>query len=427
MLMIDLASSAQDTATERHAARRAALACMITLAVVLGIGRFAFTPLLPLMLHGSALGQPQIDIQHGGWLASANYAGYFVGAITCAALRVEPARMVRVGLVATVLLTLAMGVTSQFWVWAVVRFVAGAVSAWTFVFASQWGLRRLAELGAHGWGGVIYTGPGMGIVGTGLLVSAAGGYGATVGWIGFGLIGAVLSILVWPVFRTAPGDATRATGPATTATRRASPAGQRASTNHAWHRADAFWLILLYGVPGFGYIITATFLPVIARHALPGSSWPDLFWPMFGAALIVGALLAARLPVHWDNRTLLAGCYVLQAAGIALGIVWPTAGGFSLGSILIGLPFTAITLFAMREARRLLGDEAAGLMGYATAAYGVGQIVGPLVAAPVAEHTGSFSPALWLAAGTLLLGAVGLIVVAHMPGGRGRMPDCGCN
>ncbi|MCP2085089.1 UNVERIFIED_ORG: MFS family permease [Paraburkholderia sediminicola] len=425
--MIDLASSAQDTATERHAARRAALACMITLAVVLGIGRFAFTPLLPLMLHGSALGQPQIDIQHGGWLASANYAGYFVGAITCAALRVEPARMVRVGLVATVLLTLAMGVTGQFWVWAVVRFVAGAVSAWTFVFASQWGLRRLAELGAHGWGGVIYTGPGMGIVGTGLLVSAAGGYGATVGWIGFGLIGAVLSILVWPVFRTAPGDATRATGPATTATRRASPAGQRASTNHAWHRADAFWLILLYGVPGFGYIITATFLPVIARHALPGSSWPDLFWPMFGAALIVGALLAARLPVHWDNRTLLAGCYVLQAAGIALGIVWPTAGGFSLGSILIGLPFTAITLFAMREARRLLGDEAAGLMGYATAAYGVGQIVGPLVAAPVAEHTGSFSPALWLAAGTLLLGAVGLIVVAHMPRGRGRMPDCGCN
>ncbi|MCX4173384.1 MULTISPECIES: YbfB/YjiJ family MFS transporter [Paraburkholderia] len=462
--MIDLASSAQDTATERHAARRAALACMITLAVVLGIGRFAFTPLLPLMLHGGALGQPQIDIQHGGWLASANYAGYFVGAITCAALRVAPARMVRAGLVATVLLTLAMGVTSQFWVWAVVRFIAGAVSAWTFVFASQWGLRRLAELGAHGWGGVIYTGPGMGIVGTGLLVSAAGGYGATVGWIGFGLIAAVLSIVVWPVFGAVTGTtskgatlATNGSMPVAHASQRSAgqhsagqhdtgqyvaiqrptnhfsvanqipAAGQHAPTNRAPHRADAFWLILLYGVPGFGYIITATFLPVIARHALPGSSWPDLFWPMFGAALIVGALLAARLPVHWDNRTLLAGCYVLQAAGIALGIVWPTAGGFSLGSILIGLPFTAITLFAMREARRLLGDEAAGLMGYATAAYGVGQIVGPLVAAPIAEHTGSFSPALWLAAGTLLLGAAGLIVVAHMPRGRGRMPDCGCN
>src|SRR6185437_13064406 len=160
--MNDLASRAYDRSTETHAARRAALACMVTLAVALGIGRFAFTPLLPLMLHGSALGQPQLDIQHGGWLASFNYAGYFVGAVSCAALRVQPARMVRVGLIATVALTLAMGVTSQFWVWAVVRFVAGAVSAWTFVFASQWGLRRLAELGAHSWSGVIYTGPGVG-------------------------------------------------------------------------------------------------------------------------------------------------------------------------------------------------------------------------------------------------------------------------
>jgi MFS family permease len=124
---------------------------------------------------------------------------------------------------------------------------------------------------------------------------------------------------------------------------------------------------------------------------------------------------------------LLAGAYVLQAIGIALGIVWPTAGGFSLGSILIGLPFTAITLFAMREARRLRGDDAAGLMGYATAAYGIGQIAGPLVAAPIAAHTGSFSLALWLAAAALLAGAVGLIVVTRRPRGRGRMPDCGCN
>jgi predicted MFS family arabinose efflux permease len=158
-------------------------------------------------------------------------------------------------------------------------------------------------------------------------------------------------------------------------------------------------------------------LPVIARHALPGSAWPDLFWPMFGLALIVGALGAARLPHHWDNRTLLAACYVLQAAGVALGIVWPTAGGFGLGSMLIGLPFTAITLFAMREARRLRGDHAAGLMGYATAAYGVGQIIGPLVAAPIAVHTGSFSLALWLAAGALLLGALGLTCVAYRPNG----------
>jgi predicted MFS family arabinose efflux permease len=381
-----------------HAARHAALACMAALAVALGVGRFAFTPLLPLMLHGGAL-----DLRHGGWLASLNYAGYFVGAISCVALRLPPARIVRAGLVVTVLLTLAMGLTLPFWVWAAVRFVAGAVSAWTFVFASQWGLRRLAQLGANEWGGVIYTGPGVGIIATGLWVSAAGGLGARAGWIGFGLISAVLAVVVWSTF----GEDMRALAPRAGAN--ANAAASRPREDHAGSRADAFWLVLLYGVPGFGYIITATFLPVIARHALPGSAWPDLFWPMFGAALIVGALLAARLPLHWDNRLMLAGCYVLQAVGIALGIVWPNAAGFSFGSVLIGLPFTAITLFAMREARLLRGEHAAGLMGYATAAYGVGQIAGPLVAAPLAASTGSFSPSLWLAAGALVVGALGLL------------------
>nr|WP_233881075.1 YbfB/YjiJ family MFS transporter [Paraburkholderia flagellata] len=368
---------------------------MVTLAVALGVGRFAFTPLLPLMLHGGAL-----DLRHGGWLASLNYAGYFVGAISCVALRMAPAKIVRAGLLATVLLTLAMGLTQQFWIWAVVRFLAGAVSAWTFVFASQWGLRRLAQLGANEWGGVIYTGPGVGIIATGLFVSAAGGLGARPGWLGFGLISALLAVVVWSTF----GEDMRALAPRTAASTTASVAQERDG-----RRADAFWLVLLYGVPGFGYIITATFLPVIARHALPGSAWPDLFWPMLGAALIAGALLAARFPLHWDNRVMLAGAYVLQAVGIALGIVWPNAAGFSFGSVLIGLPFTAITLFAMREARLLRGEHAAALMGYATAAYGIGQIAGPLVAAPLAASTGSFSPSLWLAAGALVAGAIGLL------------------
>jgi MFS family permease len=453
--MNDLTRAALHLRAEPATARRAAFACMVTLAVALGVGRFAFTPLLPLMLKSGVL-----DIRQGGWLASANYAGYFVGAVSCAALRVDASRVVRGGLCATALLVLAMGVVDDIGEWCAVRFVAGIASAWTFVFASQWGLRRLAELGESAWGGLIYTGPGFGIVGTGLFVSVAGGYGATAGWIGFGIVSAVLTALVWRVFAPATrgitGAATRgaATGGAATggATRtptintdrsrtaaapfprstepatdsRGSPQQAAARTSHSAperanldatidrhaHRADAWWLVILYGIPGFGYIITATFLPVIARAALPGSVWPDLFWPMFGVALMVGVLAGARLPAHWDNRTLLAACYVLQALGIASGIVWPSAGGFALGSVLIGLPFTAITLFAMREARRLHGNDAAGLMGFATAAYGLGQIVGPLIAAPIAARTGSFSIALWLAAGALIAGAAGLIAVA---------------
>ncbi|WP_175994806.1 YbfB/YjiJ family MFS transporter [Burkholderia vietnamiensis] len=449
------ASRARPSADADRRARTAALACMVGLAVALGVGRFAFTPLLPLMLADGSIG-----LRAGSWLASANYAGYFVGALSCAALPVAPARMVRFGLAATVLLTAAMGVGHLLPAWLAVRFVAGVVSAWTFVFVSQWGLRRLAELHAPEWSGVIYAGPGVGIVLTGLIGGALAGHRAAPGWLGFAALSALLSAAIWRTFGRAPAPVAPAAAvapapaasavpaahtpaaavtpaavpataaPAPTAPATAAPAPTAPATaapaptepaptappDARRRRADAAWLVALYGMPGFGYIITATFLPVIARAALPaGSPWPDLFWPMFGAALIVGAIAAARLPGHWDNRLLLAAGCTTQALGIAAGIVWPNAAGFSIGSVLLGLPFTAITLFAMREARRLHGERAAGLMGYATASYGVGQILGPLVAAPLTARFGSFSPALWVAAGALLAGAAGFAARGARP------------
>lgn len=428
------AARARPSVDADRRARTAALACMVGLAVALGVGRFAFTPLLPLMLADGSIG-----LRAGSWLASANYAGYFVGALSCAALPVAPARMVRFGLAATVLLTAAMGVGHLLPAWLAVRFVAGVASAWTFVFVSQWGLRRLAELHAPEWSGVIYAGPGVGIVLTGLIGGALAGHRAAPGWLGFAALSALLSAAIWRTFGRAPAPVaaaaaasvvptahtpaaavTPAAVPATPAPAATAPAATAPTTtappDARRHRADAAWLVALYGMPGFGYIITATFLPVIARAALPaGSPWPDLFWPMFGAALIVGAIAAARLPGHWDNRLLLAAGCTTQALGIAAGIVWPNAAGFSIGSVLLGLPFTAITLFAMREARRLHGERAAGLMGYATASYGVGQILGPLVAAPLAARFGSFSPALWVAAGALLAGAAGFAARGARP------------
>jgi len=463
----------------KRAAAISALACAITLAVALGIGRFAFTPLLPLMLQ-----EGRLSINAGGLLASLNYAGYFIGALSCAFIPFDHRKLLLFGLVMTTVLTLSMGLTHTFALWGALRLIAGIVSAWTFVFASQWGLRRLAELHQHGWSGVIYTGPGLGILITGLLVSGAGQYGSQVGWLSFGVLALVLSACVWKIFGAAVPHVVVPPQPASPSPLRSPPPPSAASIGSAplsvplsaplstplpssesfdfadedesepGDRAllisapvneadlqrvraigrtetgvqarainrDAAWLVFLYGLPGFGYIITATFLPVIARHALPDSLWPDRFWPMFGLAIIVGAVSASRTPVHWDNRLLLAISYLMQATGIVLGVVWPTVPGFAVGSLLIGLPFTAITLFAMREARRLRHNEAAGLMGYATASYGAGQIAGPLIAAPIAAYTGSFALALLLAALVLVAGAVMLIMVWRQAAARALGP-----
>jgi predicted MFS family arabinose efflux permease len=378
---------------DRRGAWRAALACMVTLSVAMGLGRFAFTPMLPIMLH-----EGKLELAAGGLLASLNYLGYFVGAVSCAAIGIKASSMVRGGLLATAALLVGMGLLHSFTSWGVLRTAAGVMSAWVFVFASGWGLRRLAETNSPTLAGVIYTGPGIGIAMTGLLGGALGRWGSEAGWIGLGLLALVLIAVIWRVF----DDAERApvgggAAPPVAATRTGTSAADR---------SDAIWLVALYGLAGFGYIITATFLPVIARQALPDSPWPDLFWPLFGLAIIPGALIGARAPTHWDNRLLLAVAYALQALGVVLSVAWPTIGGFALGSLLLGMPFTAITLFAMRDARRLRGNAAAGLIGYATASYGVGQIIGPLFAAPLAQRTGSFQLPLLVAAAALALGAV---------------------
>ncbi|MBN3750134.1 YbfB/YjiJ family MFS transporter [Burkholderia sp. Se-20373] len=149
-------------------------------------------------------------------------------------------------------------------------------------------------------------------------------------------------------------------------------------------------------------------------------------WIFFDAKLYSDMLLQgafAVLQVYGWQRWLAQRASEADGSAAPAGDVAPVTGVRPLqmlpdliaavvGSALLGLPFTAITLFAMREARRLHGERAAGLMGYATASYGVGQILGPLVAAPLAARFGSFSPALWVAVAALLLGAAGFAATA---------------
>ena len=386
---------------------RIAAAGLVSLAVAVGIGRFAFTPLLPMMLADGVL-----DLSTASWLASANYFGYVVGALLCTLQpwiwrrlgNPPPPQLpvgVRAGLVATALLTLGMALQVPA-AWPALRFAAGVASAFVFVYTSGWCLSQLALRGRPAMGALIYTGPGVGIVLSGLAASGmvALHWAAAAGWLLFSVLAALLTLLVWPVFHARNEvDASVASGTPV--------AGLQAASDD---RTEMGLLALAYGLAGFGYIITATFLPVIARQALPGSAWLDLFWPLFGLGVIAGALLASRTPTHANRRLLLAGCYLVQTIGVASSLVSPTLAGFAIGSLLLGLPFTALTFFAMQEVRRLRPDQAASFIGLLTAVYGFGQIVGPLLTAALLARSATpglgFSRSLEMAAAALLAGAL---------------------
>ncbi|MES2975401.1 MAG: YbfB/YjiJ family MFS transporter [Pseudomonadota bacterium] len=403
-----------------------AIAGVLSLATAMGIGRFAFTPLLPMMLS-----EKSIDLPAASWLASANYLGYLVGALLCtfqpwiwrrlAALRggralppVNAPAMMRGGLIATIILTAGMALPATA-TWPLWRFASGVASAFVFVYTSGWALGQLARLGVPSMGSLIYMGPGAGILISGLMASVmvSWHWPAGAGWMIFSMLALAFTV---PVARTLRRHETANTASAPTAASAAPASGSSVSApaaslvNLRTGKGEITLLAFAYGIAGFGYIITATFLPVIARQSIPGSPWLDLFWPIFGSGVMLGAFIASRIPPGGDNRLLLAGCYFVQAAGIILGLVSPSAAGFAVGSLLLGLPFTAITFFAMQEVRRLRPASAPSYMGLLTALYGLGQIAGPPLVAVLLRHSVNaaqgFTLSLEIAAGSLVVGAV---------------------
>jgi len=402
MMMMPTATAA---ATGRpSSAATIAGAGAVALAVAMGIGRFAFTPLLPFMLRDGT-----IDLPTGSALATANYIGYLVGALACMALprRWAPTRLLRLGLMATVILTFGM-VAEQPAIWLVVRFLTGVVSALVFVLTAGWALERLAERGRASLGGLIFTGPGAGIALSGFVAMGLVGlhWSGHAGWIAFGVLALLLTLLIWPVLGVHQTQSRPQAGP-----------GATSAPSRPESKAELTVFALAYCLEGFGYIITATFLPVIAGAALPGSPWLAMFWPVFGLAAVAGCLLAIRTPVRHDRRLLLVLAYLCQAVGVVFALIIPNVTGFAVGSLLVGLPFTAITFWAMQEARRLRPNHAARAMGLLTALYGLGQIAGPPVVAWLLALAGSrqlgFALSLSAASGTLVTGAVLYIVMAR--------------
>ncbi len=391
------------------------LAGMVALAVAMGIGRFAFTPILPMMLADGVT-----DLPAASWLASANYLGYLVGALFCTfqpwlwrrldwPQAVDSPALVRLGLVATALLTAGMALYLPS-LWPLLRFLAGVASALVFIYVMGWSLAHLAQRQQTEMGALIFIGPGAGIVLSGLVASALVALhgSAATGWLVFAVLAFALSALVWPILREDGSGLPHSSAPAAPAAPADAEPEPEPKREPAHGAAEIALLAFGYGLAGLGYIVSATFLPVIARLAIPTSVWLDLFWPLFGLGIVGGALVASRIRSASDLRWRLVVCNLLQALGVGIGLWWPSSAGFALGSLLLGLPMTATTFFAMQEVRRVAPRNSVALMGLLTAVYGLGQVAGPPLTALFLERSSSadrgFELALLMAAGALVLG-----------------------
>ena len=361
-----------------------------------GIARFSYTPLLPVMQDQTWIGDAE-----GGWLAAINYSGYMCGAMVAASvsdLQLKD-RLYRLGLVLAVLTTAGMAMTDNMLLWSLLRFLSGLSSAGSMLIASglilNWLIRHQhrSELGIH------FAGAGLGIVFAAVVVEAflALSLDWADQWFWFAVLGLVLAVPAW---RWLPPPAVSVPG-----------SGGHAMQDNPPSRRFIWLMMAAYFCAGYGYVVSATFIVTIVERE------PELAGMGQLAFLVVG-LAAAPAVMVWDliarrmgylGALLLA--YLVQVGGIVLPAIDQSLTVVLISAVLFGGTFIGCVSLVLTMAGRLYPSKPARLMGRMTLSYGLAQIVAPALTGVMAEHFGDYALGLWLAGGFVTLGAALILLL----------------
>ena len=364
------------------------LASFIALIMAMGIGRFSLTPQLPHLIS-----EGQIDLTGAGLIAAANYLGYLLGALD--AIRAKRPDQVQgrlhAGLWLCVVLTLISVLAQGFWPHLLLRFGTGIASAWVMVMITSLSQHLAVTANRPRLGVLVFAGPGVGVLLTGLLALVANLWGqnsATL-WLIYAAAALIMVLAILPIL---PQPATL---PA--ATHISQPDTRQPGIGR---------LGAIYGLYGLGYIIPATFLSQMASAQFHGQWQADLFWPAFGLCAAIGVvLISLRRPTPGTTGYWLMGGLGIQALGV-LACLLPSSTGLALGVILCGTPFLACMPLVMQRSRELAPHATQRNAALLTACFAVGQLAGPLLAALSSHFSGTLHPALLIAASGLMLAAM---------------------
>jgi len=369
-----------------------AVAGALMMAAAMGIGRFAYTPLLPPLQE--TLGW---SVSQAGDVAAANFLGYMIGALAAATLAQRPERWLwlAAGMVGSALSTAAGAVVASFAAWLSIRFASGVASAFCLVLGTAAVVEYLATHGRAQLGAVHFAGVGCGIVGSVGVLELARIAGVSV-FGQWGLLGVASTLLLggaWWTMRRLPLRAHVPTGAPVPA------AGGASQTGRAMTR-----LIVAYGFFGFGYVVTATFIVAIARRLDHAAIAEPVTWIAVGVCAALSVPAWQRVAQRIGLFPTLRFAYAVEAAGVLLAGVAPGPIAVVLGGGLLGGTFVGITALGLAAGRQAAGRNQGRAMGLMTASFGLGQLLGPAAAGRLAEVTGGFLAPSVLAAFLLVAG-----------------------
>lgn len=366
-----------------------------SLILAMGVARFAYTPLLPVMVDEAGLSHAG-----GGWLAAINYTGYLAGVFLASRIgnTILKDRLYRWGMVLAVLSTALMGMSTGFYIWALSRFIAGLCTAAGLMIGSglilNWLMRNQhrSELGIH------FSGIGFGIAISGFAAILMSQHLAwDMQWYVLTGLGALLLIPALGWFPPPPIDDQRANHPTM----------QHAPPNNRFMRL----FLAAYFCAGFGYVVTATFLVAIINDQPGLSELGGWMFVMVGVVAVPSCMLWDFIARKMGDVNALLLAAVLEVAGI----ISPTLGlglvGAIIGAVLYGATAIAIVSLTLTMAGRYYPEQPAKMMGKMSIAYGLAQIIAPALTGWITDDQTGYVTSLYIAAGIMSVGVLLLFLM----------------
>jgi len=357
----------------------------------MGLSRFGFTPIIPLMQRDIGVSEWNIAV-----LASANYLGYFIGAYISRKywIRDRLQTWLGAGLVTSIILLITMSLTLNEWVWTLLRLLAGFLSAILFVVASSVTLGQ----GRSDWAGYLYSGVGIGIAFTGIVVpifDVIGGWKAS--WQGLALGGSIFGIVAWYTLPKV-SDAEVGNSGLLQPTK-------RLVRDYAW-----YVLLISYGLEGIGYIITATFIVQMIKAMPELSHIANQSWILIGLAAAPSTYLWAKFAQKTSIKVSLMLAFGMQAVGIILPVLITNQVSTLVGGVLFGGTFMGITSLTITLASKMKPEHQMQAIGELTTVYALGQIIGPIAAAYLQKNVSILAPS-YFAVSVLIMAFFALITL----------------
>lgn len=369
------------------------LAGIISIIIGVGVARFSFTSLLPLMLTDF------LTIKFAGVLASSNYIGYLSGSIFAIFIKdiYTKVKFFRIGLILSILSTIVLSITTNEILWIISRIVAGFGTAMILVVCSSLVMVKLNMKNKTKAMGFYFSGVGFSIVVTDIIIKSINMNENLWqhSWLLLSIFATICISYPWYILSIE----------------------KKVHTQVIKYKIDkdiftphVILIILAYFCAGIGFSVQATFLPDIINSLDGLKGYGSLTWLFVGLTGIPSSIIWMRLAHNYGSINMIILALFIQAISILIPAMTNNILLNLLSGVLFGGTFIGLVALFMNLGGKLSEKNPVVLMGVITSAYGIGMILSPIYCIVLFEKFDSYQYSLYLTAFIVLVGALLLII-----------------